>query len=77
MLGELGHIWAFRYPENNPLLIFQRQAGGLSGGTELDHTDSTGNLRLRSDDAAHTPLVVIASEQISDEPAGRRSPAAS
>jgi predicted glutamine amidotransferase len=68
VLGELGHIWAFRYPENNPLLIFQRQAGGSSGGAELDHTDSTGNLRLRSDDAAHTPLVVIASEQISDEP---------
>jgi predicted glutamine amidotransferase len=68
VLGELGHIWAFRYPENNPLLIFQRQAGGHSGGAELDHSDSTGNLRLRSDDAAHTPLVVIASEQISDEP---------
>jgi predicted glutamine amidotransferase len=68
VLGELGHIWAFRYPEHNPLLIFQRQAGGPGGGEELDHSDSTGNLRLRSDDAAHTPLVVIASEQISDEP---------
>ena len=31
VLGELGHIWAFRYPDNNPLLIFQRQAGGPSG----------------------------------------------
>lgn len=68
VFGELGHIWAFRYPENNPLLIFQREAGGPTGGTELDHSDSTGNLRLRSDDAAHTPLVVIASEKISDEP---------
>jgi predicted glutamine amidotransferase len=68
VIGELGHIWAFRYPENNPLLIFQRQAGGHSGGAELDHSDSTGNLRLRSDDAAHTPLVVISSEQISEEP---------
>jgi predicted glutamine amidotransferase len=68
VLGELGHIWAFRYPENNPLLIFQRQAGGHGGGAELEHSDSTGNLRLRSDDAAHTPLVVISSEQISDEP---------
>jgi predicted glutamine amidotransferase len=68
VLGELGHIWAFRYPENNPLMIFQRQAGGHSGGAELDQSDSTGNLRLHSDDAAHTPLVVIASEQISDEP---------
>jgi predicted glutamine amidotransferase len=68
VIGELGHIWAFRYPEHNPLLIFQRQAGGRGGGAELDHSDSTGNLRLRSDDAAHTPLVVISSEQISDEP---------
>jgi len=68
VLGELGHIWAFRYPENNPLLFFQRKAGGPAGGAELDHSDSTGNLRLHSDDAAHAPLVVIASEQISDEP---------
>jgi glutamine amidotransferase len=68
VLGELGHIWAFRYPENNPLLLFRREAGGPSGGAELDHADSAGTMRLHSDDAADVPLVVIASEQISEEP---------
>lgn len=68
VLGELGNIWAFRYPENNPLLLFRRGAGGPSGNAQLDHSDSTGMLRMRSDDAAEAPLVVISSEQISNEP---------
>jgi glutamine amidotransferase len=68
VLGELGHIWAFRYPDNNPLLIQQRGAGGPSGDAQLDHADTAGTLRLRSDEAAQVPVVVVASEQISDEP---------
>jgi glutamine amidotransferase len=69
LLGELGHIWALRYPEHNPLLLFRRGAGGPSGHpAELDQADSAGTLRLHSDDAAEVPLVVIASEQISEEP---------
>jgi predicted glutamine amidotransferase len=68
VLGELGHIWAFRYPEHNPLLLLRRSAGGPTGVSELDQGDSAGTLRLRSEDAAETPVVVIASERISDEP---------
>ena len=68
VLGELDHIWAFRYPEHNPLLLFQREAGGSSGDAQLDHADSAGTLRLHSDDAAEVPLVVVSSEQISEEP---------
>jgi glutamine amidotransferase len=68
VLGEQGNIWAFRYPEKNPLLLYRRQAGGASGDAELDHVDSAGMLRLHSDDAADAPVVVIASEQISEEP---------
>ncbi len=68
VIGELGNIWAFRYPEKNPLLLLQRGAGGPGGNTTLDQADAAGTLRLRSDDAADVPLVVIASEAISDEP---------
>ncbi|MFT3865551.1 MAG: class II glutamine amidotransferase [Solirubrobacterales bacterium] len=67
VLGELGHIWAFRYPEHNPLHIHRRGAGGPGGHDQLDQADAGGNLRLHSDDAAEAPLVVIASERISDE----------
>ena len=68
VLGELGHIWAFRYPEHNPLLLHRRRRGGASGVDPLDEADAAGRLRLHSDDGAAAPLVVIASERISDEP---------
>jgi predicted glutamine amidotransferase len=68
VLGELGHIWAFRYPEHNPLLLLRREPGGSGGEGELHHADSAGTLQLHSDDAAETPVVVISSEEISEEP---------
>jgi predicted glutamine amidotransferase len=68
VLGDLGHVWAFRYPEHNPLHLHRRQPGGPSGAAPLDEADSAGTLRLHSDDGAVVPLVVIASERISDEP---------
>jgi predicted glutamine amidotransferase len=68
VLGELGNIWAFRYPAHNPLHLLRREPGGKGGERELDHADAAGTLRLRSDDAAEVPMVVISSEKISDEP---------
>jgi predicted glutamine amidotransferase len=67
VLGEVGHIWAFRFPEHNPLHLHRRQRGGPSGVAPLDEADAAGTLRLHSDDGAVAPLVVIASERISDE----------
>jgi len=68
VLGDIGHIWAFRYPEHNPLHLQRRGRGGPGGASPLDEEDAAGTLRLHSDDGAVTPLVVIASERISDEP---------
>jgi predicted glutamine amidotransferase len=68
VLGDIGHIWAFRYPEHNPLHLNCRRPGGPSGIAPLYEADAGGTLRLRSDDGAVVPLVVIASERISDEP---------
>jgi predicted glutamine amidotransferase len=68
VLGEIGHIWAFRYPEHNPLHLQRRRPGGPSGESALDEADAAGTLRMRSDDGAVASLVVIASERISDEP---------
>jgi predicted glutamine amidotransferase len=66
VMGEIGHIWAFRYPEHNQLYILERKAGGPEGDQPLHQENTT--LRVHSDDAEHTPAVVIASERISDEP---------
>jgi glutamine amidotransferase len=68
VLGDLGHIWAFRYPEHNPLHLQRRPRGGPTGAAPLDEADTAGTLRMHSDDGALTPLVVIACERISDEP---------
>jgi len=68
VLSEIGHIWALRYPEHNPLHLQRRRPGGRSGSAQLDQADAAGTLRLHSDDGAVAPLVVIASERISDEP---------
>lgn len=68
VLGEIGHIWALRYPEHNPLHLYRRRTGGPTGVAPLDDADAAGTLRLHSDDAAAAPLVVIASERINDEP---------
>jgi glutamine amidotransferase len=67
VLSEIGHIWAFRYPEHNTLYIHRRRPGGPGGHDQLDQADAGGTLRLHSDDGAETPLVVIASERISAE----------
>jgi glutamine amidotransferase len=68
VLGEVGHIWAFRYPEHNPLHLHHRPRGGPSGSAPLDEADAAGTLRLHCDDGAVAPLVVIASERVSEEP---------
>src|SRR6478735_2900850 len=60
VMGELGHIWAFRYPEHNSLYILERNAGGDAGDEPLHQENGT--LRVHSDDAGHHPAVIIASE---------------
>jgi glutamine amidotransferase len=68
VLAEIGHIWALRYPEHNPLHLHRRRPGGQSGADPLDEADAAGRLRLHSEDGTVAPLVVIASERISDDP---------
>ena len=68
LLGTRGHLWAFRYPEHNPLHVLERPAGGASGDSPLDERNSSGTLRLRAEDCRHHPTVVIASERMDDEP---------
>lgn len=70
-------VWAFRYPESNELHLLERRAGtpvggdghgaDAAGGSALDGRSSSGLIRVRSDDCAAQPAVVIASEPMDDD----------
>lgn len=68
IMASVGHLWAFRYPEHNPLHILEREPGGVSGDSPLDQRNSSGTLRMRSENCAGVPTVVVASERMDDEP---------
>ena len=36
VLGEVGHLWAFRYPEHNPLLVLEHGEGDNRALIERD-----------------------------------------
>lgn len=66
VIGELGNVWAFRYPEFNPLHLIEREAGEAELDT-IHHEDAAGTMRL-DHEPVDTPVVIFASEKITDEP---------
>lgn len=64
-------LFALRYPEANTLYILERGAGGEQGDQPLEHRSSLGT-RVRSEQAARQPVVVLASEPM-DEDRGWRA----
>ena len=65
VLGEVGHLWAFRYPEHNPLLVLEH-AGADS--RPLVERDAHGTLSMRADPRGDQRMVVIASERMDADP---------
>jgi glutamine amidotransferase len=65
VLGEVGHLWAFRYPEHNPLLILEHAGGD---NQELIERDAHGTLTVRADPRGDARMVIIASEPMDADP---------
>jgi predicted glutamine amidotransferase len=65
-------LWALRYPETDTLYVLERPAGGGGPGPDqaLEQTSSHGT-RVLSDHARERPLVVVASEQLDEDPGWR------
>ena len=61
IMATRGHLWAFRYPEHNPLHVLQHD-----GGCALEADSSFGNMSLHTTEAAAEPLVLVSSEQMDD-----------
>lgn len=64
-------LWALRYPDTHGLYVLERHTGGHRGDQRLDHAGTGGRMRVRSDDLAGAPAVVVASERLDDNPGWR------
>jgi glutamine amidotransferase len=64
-------LWAFRYPGTHELHVLQRDAGGPSGDRHLEHRSPWRTVRVHSTDLAQAAAVVVASEQMDEDPAWR------
>lgn len=64
-------LWALRYPDVHELHVLERAAGGPSGRRHLEHASAPGTIRVRSGDLLRHPAVVVASEQMDEDPGWR------
>jgi predicted glutamine amidotransferase len=65
VLATEGGLWALRYPQTHPLYILER-----APGEPLRHESSLGT-RVRAEQGASRPLVVLASERMDSDPGWR------
>jgi len=61
-------IWALRYPGIHSLYVLDRRAGGHHETRHLDQSGTGGRLRVRAEDLAVVPSVVVASERLDENP---------
>lgn len=61
-------MWAFRYPDTHDLLVLRRRSGGPGGRRHLDHASAAGTVRARSSALGALPAVVVATEQMDEDP---------
>jgi predicted glutamine amidotransferase len=73
VLASAAELWALRYPATHELYVLDRPAGGTAGGPGGGRalTASSARINARSAQLARQPSVVIASEQMDDDPAWR------
>ncbi|MBV9415225.1 MAG: class II glutamine amidotransferase [Solirubrobacterales bacterium] len=64
-------LWALRYPDVHELHVLERDAGGPTGDRHLEHSSSRTTMRVHSRDLARRPAVVVASEQMDEDPGWR------
>jgi glutamine amidotransferase len=67
ILAAAGHLWAFRYPEHNPLYVLERAPGGPRGDQPLDEHSAHGTIRMRAREGSRRPLIVVASEPMDED----------
>ncbi|MEU5843749.1 class II glutamine amidotransferase [Rhodococcus sp. NPDC047139] len=68
VLVTADEMWAFRYPAVHDLMFLSRRPGGASGSRHLEHAGASGTVRTRSGALATKSSVVVATEQMDEDP---------
>ena len=71
VLASAGGLWALRYPDAHELWVLERGPGGPHGGRHLDAASAAGRVRVRSAALARRPSVIVATEQMDEDPGWR------
>jgi predicted glutamine amidotransferase len=71
VLITAGELWALRYPDTHALNVLERGAGGTCGKRHLDLASARGSVRVRSAELSHRPAVIVASEEMDEDPGWR------
>jgi len=71
VLATATDLWALRYPDVHSLLVLERATGGPSGARHLDAASPAGTVRVRSAALATQPAVIVATEQMDEDPGWR------
>ncbi len=64
-------LWAFRYPDTHELHVLERDPGGPTGDRHLEHASSWRTVRVHSAELAQAAAVVVASEEMDEDPGWR------
>jgi glutamine amidotransferase len=64
-------LWALRYPDSHELHVLERAPGGTRGKRHLELASARGSVRVRSGELSQRPAVIVASEEMDEDPGWR------
>jgi predicted glutamine amidotransferase len=71
VLTTADEVWALRYPDTHGLYLLERGAGGTHGQRHLELASARGSVRVRSGDLSQRPAMIVASEEMDEDPGWR------
>jgi glutamine amidotransferase len=71
VLATPSELWALRYPDSHRLMMLERASGGPTGIRHLDAASASGTVRIRSGALGTRAAVIVASEQMDEDPGWR------
>lgn len=71
VLATPSEVWSLRYPDAHRLMMLERASGGPTGIRHLDAASASGTVRIRSGALGTRAAVIVASEQMDEDPGWR------